>query len=61
MGSPVGKAVGIGVGESVWVDAEALPDSVKANTNSVNLNMAYTRGVGKGYTFSGALLHTSII
>ena len=51
MGSPVGKAVGVGVGESGWVDAEALPDSVKANTNRVNLNMASTRGGGKGIYF----------
>ena len=51
MGSPVSKAVVVGVGESVWVDAEALPDSVKANTNSVNLNMAYTRGGGQGIYF----------
>ena len=51
VGAPVGKAVVVGVGESVWVDAEALPDSVKANTNSVNLNMAYTRGGGQGIYF----------
>ena len=52
---PVGKAVGVPVGvlvgKTVGIDAEALPDSVKANTNSVNLNMAYTRGGGQGIYF----------